>query len=259
MSFRRMLPFILINIVVSATVMLAILFWWENQRTPAADLVAESPATPVRPVTTAVADLTLPPVDESEPPGEPESDALVHTVVTGDTLGNISAFYDVPLDDIMVANGLTDPNLLAVGQQLVIPVGGLPTPTPPPPTATPAPDIIPTPIPTAVEDSVGEVVIEITAVNNPGTLSSESVEIKNLGGRQVALQGWQLVDSQRHIYTFGQVTLYGDGAAILIHTTAGQNGTADLYWGQSEAVWQSGELVTLLNADGEIVNTTVVP
>ena len=32
MSFRRMLPFILVNILVSATVVLAILWWWEGRK-----------------------------------------------------------------------------------------------------------------------------------------------------------------------------------------------------------------------------------
>ncbi|NIP54966.1 MAG: hypothetical protein GWN76_25120, partial [candidate division Zixibacteria bacterium] len=39
MSVRRMLPFILINIVVSATVVLLILFIWDN-RTPAEETAA---------------------------------------------------------------------------------------------------------------------------------------------------------------------------------------------------------------------------
>ena len=30
MSFRQMLPFLLLNIIVSAVVVLSILFWWDN-------------------------------------------------------------------------------------------------------------------------------------------------------------------------------------------------------------------------------------
>jgi LysM repeat protein len=48
-------------------------------------------------------------------------------VQPGDTLGEISTRYGVSVDALMQANGLTNPNLLSVGQTLTIP---LPTPQP---------------------------------------------------------------------------------------------------------------------------------
>lgn len=56
------------------------------------------------------------------PPQSPTSD-IIHTVQTGDTLYAISQQYGVSIQAIVNANGLTNPNDLEVGQQLVIPAG----------------------------------------------------------------------------------------------------------------------------------------
>lgn len=45
-----------------------------------------------------------------------------YTVRAGDTLGAISARYDVSLDELMRLNGLTNPNTLQIGQVLLVPV-----------------------------------------------------------------------------------------------------------------------------------------
>ena len=47
---------------------------------------------------------------------------VVHVVQVGETLTLIARKYGVTVDEIVVANGLTDPNLIEVGQRLVIPV-----------------------------------------------------------------------------------------------------------------------------------------
>lgn len=72
----------------------------------------------------------------------------VHVVQQGENLFRISLRYDVEMDVIMEANGLTDPTRILVGQELIIP-GYLPdSPTPnPADTPLPAPTIPPTPEP----------------------------------------------------------------------------------------------------------------
>ena len=50
------------------------------------------------------------------------TDAEQYIVQPGDTLGSIAQTYNVSLEALMQANGLTDPNLLDVGQALTIPV-----------------------------------------------------------------------------------------------------------------------------------------
>ncbi len=159
----------------------------------------------------------------------------------------------------MSANDISNPNLISVGQELIIPIGGIPTATPLP-TNTPAPEQNerPTPIPTEPPIE-GEAIVEIANVTGIGVLVEEAVQVSNIGSRQIALMGWTLRDSSGHVYTFGQVTLFGDGAAIQIHTETGQDGPADLYWGLETPIWESGEQVTLLNADGDIVTVFDIP
>jgi len=45
----------------------------------------------------------------------------IYIVVSGDTLGNIATRFNVPLNDLLTANNITDPNNISVGAQLVIP------------------------------------------------------------------------------------------------------------------------------------------
>jgi len=46
---------------------------------------------------------------------------VVHVVLPGETLSSIGRLYGVTYQAIMEANGMTDPNLLEVGQELIIP------------------------------------------------------------------------------------------------------------------------------------------
>jgi hypothetical protein len=258
MSFRRMVPYLLLVILVSAAVQLAILYWWDNRER--VDVVVV--ATPTAPIPTIDPNAPAPdPADlNATEPDEEEADAptgpTVHTVQAGDTLGSISARYDVPLEDIMAANGLTNPNLLSIGQTLTIPIGGLATPTPAP-TATPETAVLPTPIPTEAASLQGEAILEISVLN-PGTLE-EAVQIINVGTRQINLAGWTLRDGSQPVYTFGQVTIFGEGAGILVHSGSGSNGPTDLYLGLPAAIWQPGDSVTLNDADGAAQATYLVP
>jgi len=44
-----------------------------------------------------------------------------YEVQPGDTLSSIAARYDVTVEDLVKANDIVDPNLIKVGQKLVIP------------------------------------------------------------------------------------------------------------------------------------------
>lgn len=265
MTARRMLPFILVNIIVSATVVLAILFWWDNRQEDEAtqDFVSAAEATAAVLPTFAVAQPTSNPFgepDEEASDAAPESnDAEIYEVRSGDTLGSISTQFDVPIEDILLANGLTDPNFLQVGQQLVIPIGGLPeaTPLPAPTETSSAPLLPPTPIPT-LPAAEGEAIIEISEVIGVGVLTDEAVSIVNSGSRPIALLGWRLLTADGRAYTFGQVTLFGDGAAVLVHTETGQDGPSDLFWGLEQPVWQPGSTATLVDAEGTVQSQYVI-
>jgi len=112
--------------------------------TPSPAQLLPSEVTPVmssdrptyRPTGTAV---PLPPPDTATPTITPTP--VVHVVQQGDTLQAIAYDYGVGVDALQRANGIENPQLLQVGQQLIIPLrdeteesmpGLLPTPTPQP-------------------------------------------------------------------------------------------------------------------------------
>ncbi len=256
MSARRLLAFILLNIVVSATVVLAILYLWDNRQPEAEDVLEQIAVIPTEPNFGAPAPSVFESTPEAEAAQEEESDIPFYTIQAGDTLGKISREFDVSIEDIMDANGIDNPNILQIGQELMIPVGGIPTATPFP-TDTPTAILSPTPI-SAELPTEGEANINIAEVVGAGSVEEESVSIVNTGSRPIALLGWRLSDSDGHTYTFGQVTLFGDGAAILVHTGKGKEGPSDLYWGFDEAIWQPGETVTLVDAEGTVRATYTV-
>ena len=261
MSFRQMLPFLFLNIIVSAVVVLSILFWWNNRGGGAA--AAEATATAALPAgvlptpnVAAPPSGTVPPEAAGASADTAAGDApVVHVVQSGDTLNRISQQYDVSVEDIMAANGLTDPNIISVGQQLTIPVGGLPTPTVPAPTEIAA---LPSPIPTeAVTAGQGE--IAIAGITDPGALDTEAVQIVNNGAELQSLLGWTVRDEDNNAYTFGDVSIFGEGAGILLHSRAGTNSPLELFWGLEEPAWRSGETLTLWDAAEQVVTTYIVP
>jgi LysM repeat protein len=62
-----------------------------------------------------------PMVEETAVPPEPTPEPRTHTVQVGDNLTKISQQYGVSVEEIMAANGLTNADLISVGQVLVIP------------------------------------------------------------------------------------------------------------------------------------------
>ncbi|MBE2221754.1 MAG: lamin tail domain-containing protein [Anaerolineae bacterium] len=262
MSFRRMVPFLLLNILVSAAVVLVILYWWDGRDQP-----VETDTMVLVTVTPTGVPPTLPasqPV-QSEEAGQDvaetaveEDGPTIHVVASGETLGTISQRYDVTVEDIMVANQLDNANFLSVGQELIIPIGGLAEATAVP-TETPAPNTIPTPIPTAAAPEQGEANVEISGVVGVGELTEEAIQIINSGTRQVGLVDWTISDESGFVYKFKQVTLFGEGAGILVHTEAGKDDSTDLYWGLELPILVSGKTLTLTDAEGNVVSTFTVP
>lgn len=58
----------------------------------------------------------------TEPAAQETAQKTIHSVVSGDTLWGISRRYNVTLEDLLRANpGIKNPNLIHVGEQVVIP------------------------------------------------------------------------------------------------------------------------------------------
>ena len=67
-----------------------------------------------------------------------------YIVQAGDNPSSIAAQFGITVEELLAANGITDPTGLFAGQELIIPGGGTPLPTPapteePPPEDTPVP------------------------------------------------------------------------------------------------------------------------
>ncbi len=105
------------------------------------------------------------PVTIPGPDAQPPADTYV--VQAGDTLSLIAQAFGVELVDLMTTNGLTDPNLVEVGQVLTVPILA------PTPTLTPTPTMTPTPLPGPAALPAGiEPFIQIVEPTDAATLSN---------------------------------------------------------------------------------------
>ena len=180
---------------------------------------------------------------EPTPIGEQE----VYIVTTGDSLSSIADRFGIPVSTIVEVNKLTDPNFVFSGQRLVIPVSGESgdNRATAPPTATPAPA-------QAVQG------IAIRAVEAPGDLLTEAVQIVNDGDGAVNLTGWQLVSPSGTVYTFTDLSLF-PGNYVWVHSGSGDDTSIARYWRQAGAVWSSGVEVQLRNGGGEVIARYTIP
>lgn len=67
-----------------------------------------------------------------------DGETTTHIIEAGQELALIAREYGVTIDDLVAMNGISDPNLIFVGQELIVPAGGvyIPDDVPPAPTTT---------------------------------------------------------------------------------------------------------------------------
>ena len=99
--------------------------------------------------------------------------------------------------------------------------------------------------------------VQIVSVVGAGTLAVETVTIQYSGEGELDLTGWH-IKSKDSTYTFPPFKLFKNGA-IQVHSASGTDTAVDLFWGQSKAVWQSGETALLTNKQGDIQDSYPVP
>ena len=101
--------------------------------------------------------------------------------------------------------------------------------------------------------------VQIVSVIGAGTLDAEAVVVKYNGEGELDLTGWHLKDPQgASTYTFPSFKLF-KGGAVQVHSDSGTNTAIDLYWGQHDAMWQSGEAVLLTDPTGQAQDSYPVP
>ena len=257
----------------------------ESSQVPATETVGEvlSPG----PGPPAFETDTIAATDEPSPaesvPAQPPAAPTTYIVQPGDTLGTIAQQFDVSMEDLMRANGIDNADYLLLGQELVIPIGGMPiltaTPTPAPgpadtplsfepptplpdgatPPVVPASSVIPTPtaVPTLTPAPVSDVQLSLEVLHPGNPEKDEMVYVVN-NGLYVRLVGWTLSNGRGDTYTFPEFGLGGGGAAIAVHTGSGADTITDLYWGRPATAWVVGDVATLMDESGAVVATYAV-
>jgi len=237
MTRQQAIFIITLNAIISLVISLLVVWIMAPRLVPSATLQHVVPsATPTMEPTSS--SQVIPPAQPS-PPATPTP--IIHVVKKGDSLSWIAEKYDVSMERLMEVNNLTDPNVLVIGQKLIIPPLETPTPTEVGPSSTATP----------TEEELHLAITEIVA---PGRLEAEVLVLANYG-RDVELQGWTLSNDQGQVYTFPKLKLFS-GNRVYIHTTKGRNSTSDLYWGLSSAAWgPEVKLVTLKDPEGKVQAT----
>ncbi|MCB0193532.1 MAG: LysM peptidoglycan-binding domain-containing protein [Anaerolineae bacterium] len=297
----QLLLIIGVNAVVSLIISVGVVLIANRQVVPGTVATADSPESAVAAETSQAGDAAEVSIDADStiaavPTQSTPIQSLVYEVKAGDTLSLIADKFSVSLFDLMTANGLSNEDFIQIGQELVIPVGGLPTvtatftvvpipsetalpfdpPTPLPedaevplepaatvgPSATPtetplASSLTTTPLPTSTPAPLDEINVSISQVLGAGQLSQETVVILNQGAG-TSLLDWRLEGSSLANFTFPDIFLFS-GGSIRIHTAAGQNTPSDLYLGQGEAAWPPGTTIILRDGGGTEISSFTVP
>jgi len=227
-SWKRLLFYLVLNILVSACTTLAVLFAWDQFSGPM----------PRNLLPKALSDLASAPTTVVQPAAQgsqiarptPTEEFIVYQIKPGDTFESLAEKYNLSVDELIAVNGFTRSQPLGEGEVLRIPV-------------TPRGSV-------AIDSVVGA-----------GDLESEHVLLKHQGAGELSLVGWRLEDGQGNIFIFPQfpqLMLY-KGGAVNVHTAAGANTVVDLYWGLSAPVWKTGVTVILKDPQGNIRATYIVP
>ncbi len=256
MLSRRLLFYLVLNVIVSVTSVLVTLWFWNRGTSRQIAEVAPT-VVAIAPVEDNVVTVppTLTPVagaQDQNAQGQP-----VHEIASGETLGQIAASYEVAVADIVAANNMNSENdILNVGQKLLIPVA----------TAVPE-QVASLALPTSAVVELAtlpppnlDANVTIQSIVDLGIPSTEAVEIvaPSDDASPIPMGGWKIIGSNGREFTFPEYTLYASGK-VKIYSGAGLNTATDLYWNQTSAIWSSGDSLNLVDPDGNTRATYTVP
>ena len=100
--------------------------------------------------------------------------------------------------------------------------------------------------------------ITINGVFGIGQYELERVFIINQGENSVNLENWSISGNQNVVYTFPGLILNKEGA-VNINSRIGNDTVIELFWGSSQAIWESGDTVTLIDPNGNVHATYQIP
>jgi LysM repeat protein len=234
-SWKGLALFLVLNVMVSVCATLTVLVIWDRNRGEQQEGGLQESLLPflaVRPTPQE----TMPPTNTVpvEAQVTPTEAFLAYEVKPGDDFSSIAEKFDVGVEELIAVNGFTEDQPLGAGEILQIPYK-------------------PTPVP--------EGVIVIKNVVGAGDINTERVLLKFTGEGELSMVGWRLEDQDGNRFEFPQspaLTLFTDGA-VYIFTKPGTNSVIELFWGSDQPVWQSGEVVTLLDNEGKVRANYTIP
>ncbi|MFZ6026586.1 MAG: lamin tail domain-containing protein [Chloroflexota bacterium] len=277
MKVKRLIYYLLINVFISSCTTLLVLQAWAWSRPPG----GSPPPGEAGAVLTGIAanpggNLSLPTGSGivvitqviTAPPEAftpyPTRGIVTYRVKEGDTISGVALYFDVDAAALMALNDMGEGDYLLSGVDILIPPPRTPTLTPTEgptdtPTLTPTPFASPTPrftaTPTGPTPTPGLIV---SAVFGAGDIHAERVELRLGNGGELVLSGWQIRDEDGNQFTFPQLVLRS-GGQISVYTRAGEASVTALYWGLADAIWESGETVTVVDTAGNERATFVLP
>jgi LysM repeat protein len=197
------------------------------------------------------------------------SEEQTYTVESGDSPSTIAESFEVALNDLLCINDLgtvDDPEFIYPGQVLLIPGAdfdceaslGAAFAEEPTAAATTASvgtvatalanaTVVPTVTLAPTAENAQVTVVQVVGADD---VTSEGVVLRNQGGL-VDLRGWTLYDTQGNEYVFPDYRLFPD-AGVTVFTRVGENTPVALFWGETRAIWQVDDVVSLANADGVV-------
>lgn len=254
---RRQLAFIILfNAIISLVIALLVVWAVEARRPDREELailvtpVFSQPVGQPAPATGSNPEANAAPTATAVSVATPEAtidvgETEVYTVQSGDSLSSIADRFRISLDTLVRINELANPDVVYVGQRLLIPVGAGNNGNALVATATPN------------NEPITQGVI-IRSVEGPGDLLAEAVQIVNDLNRAVNLAGWVLDREGGPTYSFGNLSLF-PGNYIWLHTRSGEDTSIAVYWNQEGAAWSSGTVLRLRNPEGTVVSTFSIP
>jgi LysM repeat protein len=186
--------------------------------------------------------VVLPTASLAPPTPTRRTTPISYVVQPGDTLSLIAAKFNISMAALMQANGLTNPNVLKVGDTLIVPPLDF-TPTPVMNT------VAPTPVPILK-------IVSIVRAASAQAATGETVIIQNIGPR-VNLKGWSLVDLQGNLYAFPDF-VFESNSVVRVHTESGLDTATDLYWGREKPMWDANDTATLKDRTGNVMDRYTV-
>lgn len=117
------------------------------------------------------------------------------------------------------------------------------------------------------EETAGNQLIEIGEVGGVGNLATEYVRLvrsESESGDTISLQEWHIRDENNHNYNIleqsglASLELHSQGA-VNIYSKEGESNPIELYLDLSDPIWEPGETVTLIDPDGEVHDTYLIP